>query len=344
VVGPDGAPLRHFSLNNRPVNDVGGAFEHPFEETGEVLLELTAPGMAPAMRTVQVREGSDVDLGEVRMGVGRRVAGRVVDSETGAPVAEVRVQISEASTTGGEPFQSEGLLKLTDEDGTFELRQVEARPLTLTVYHSDYREALIPLGAGAERVTVPLDPGARVEATLRDPQGLPLSGEVSLRSEEGNGWKTIYVREGRGLRRGIEPGLYLAQARLDDDSGSFLAQKVLIPESGLVTLDFTQRQEGATLQLRVESEAPLLDVRVLPSAMALPVTAYSLPQWRFAGLPAVKAGGRERTFQHLPPGRATLLLVTATSQRQFHLEELELPPGGVVERVVQPTWRPVPVK
>jgi protocatechuate 3,4-dioxygenase beta subunit len=345
VVGPDGSALRRFSVNDRAVSDANGAFEVPFNETGHERLELTAPGLASVLRTVQVQEGRDVDLGEVRMGAGRRVTGRVVDAETGAPVAEARVQISDTAVNGVESSYSSGLLKLTGEDGTFELAQVEERALTLVVYHDEYLEARIPLGAGVEVVPVSLNPGARVEATLRDAQGRPLEGEVSLRSEGNIRWETIKVREGRGLRRGIEPGLYLARAsvRGKASDGSFLAQWVRIPERGPVVLSFTQRTQGATLKLRLEGVDLLLDALVLPGNVLMPLTEDTLTQWQFAGVHSKEEDAEGTwTFQHLPPGKATLLLVSPPPRVRFHLEELELPETGVVERVIQPNWRPLP--
>jgi protocatechuate 3,4-dioxygenase beta subunit len=341
VVGPDGAPLRRFSLNGRPLAHTEGAFELPFEGAEELRLEFTAPGMAPVMRLVQTQEGKDMDLGEVRMGKGRRVEGRVVDAETGAPVAEVRVQVGAIAPSGAEAGFSEGLLKLTGEEGTFEFSQVEPRPLTLLVDHYEYLETRLPLGAEDEKVTVRLNPGARVEATLRGPQGRPLSGEVELLQVQGYKSKRIHVRSGKGERRGFEPGLYVAQVSLEDDPSVFIAQQVHIPTSGVVTLDFTQRDSGTTLNLRVDSAEPLGGVLVVPGGLSLPINTNSLSLWRFVAQEPEKEEGRTRSFRYLPPGRVTVLVVAAYPLHQFHLEELELPPAGVVERVIQPTWRPL---
>jgi protocatechuate 3,4-dioxygenase beta subunit len=343
VVGPDGSPFPRFTVNGRTVSGATGAFAVPFEETGQERLELSAPGMASVLRTVQVRQGIDVDLGEVRMGEGRRVTGRVVDAETGAPVAEVRVQIIDTAPNGfGSSYES-GLLKLTGEDGTFELAQVESRPLMLGVQHRDYLEARIPLGASAQTVPVTLDPGARVEVTLRDAQGRPLEGRVSLWSEEHTRLETVVVHEGKSIRRGIEPGLYLARARMSEPA-RFHAQWVRIPERGPVALSFTQRNQGATLKLRLESTEKPFDVLVLPESVTLPLNEDTFTQWRFAGVHVEPDRDGIRTFPHLPSGKAQLLIVSFPPRVRYHLEELELPETGVVERVVQPSWRPMPSK
>ncbi len=67
VVGPDGAPLRSFSLNGQAWTGARGRFHRVFEHPGPQRLEFSAPGMAPLVRTVEVRLGPDMDLGDVRM-------------------------------------------------------------------------------------------------------------------------------------------------------------------------------------------------------------------------------------------------------------------------------------
>ncbi|HEX8705952.1 MAG TPA: carboxypeptidase-like regulatory domain-containing protein, partial [Myxococcaceae bacterium] len=347
VVGPDGSPLRRFSVNAQTVSDAGGAFEVPFEETMEARLEFTAPGMAPTLRKVQAREGIDVDLGEVRLDEGRRVTGRVVDAETGAPVARARVRTSDPGDNDAGFIYSEELLTRTQEDGSFELAHVEVRALTLEIEHEGYLKAHRPLGTGTETVSVSLDPGARVEVTLRDARGVPLEGEIELLQEGHDRRETIRVRQGRGLRRGLAPGSYLARASVFDETGegSLLSQRVSIPERGPVVLSFTQRLEGVTLKVRREGPGPgdQLDPLVLPGNGLSPLTGSDLKWWRFAG---VQPEQLDQTgawiFRHLPPGKARVLLISYADKRLYHLEELELPESGVVERVIQPTWRELP--
>jgi hypothetical protein len=50
-----------------------------------------------------------------------------------------------------------------------------------------------------------------------------------------------------------------------------------------------------------------------------------------------------RTFRYLTPGRARLLLL-ANSSPQFHLEEIDIPASGLVERVVRPRWQRFPME
>ena len=347
VVGPEGKPLRRFTVNGSAVNDVAGAFELPFEETGMETLEFEAPRKASVLRRVQVRAGVDVDLGEVRLDEGRRITGRVVDAETGAPVVGAALQPTEMVPPGAGLPHEIGMPGLTDEDGTFELERLEARALTLVVRHDDYMEARVPLGAGEETVPVSMVPGARVEATLTDEQGRPLRGEITLRQEGGFNRETIDVQGGTGQRRGIEPGVYLARAIVRDKGGEGVlhAQRVRVPESGVVKLTFTRRSQGATLKVRLEDQEYPADAFVLPAGLSLPVTSSALGQWRFSAVRVEKVEPDGAwLFPSLPPGKATLLILESAPRGGFHVEELELPESGVVERLIRPTWKPLPVK
>ncbi|MFE8595524.1 carboxypeptidase regulatory-like domain-containing protein [Archangium violaceum] len=138
VTGMDGAPITRFFLNGSAVVDPQGAFVRSVGSAGSWKIELDAKGMASVLRTVEVQEGSDVDLGEVRMSPGRRIQGRVLDAETSAPVRGARVF---ADGSGGR----------TEEDGTFLLSHAEARPLSLHVEAPGFVSRSIDLGSGSQR-------------------------------------------------------------------------------------------------------------------------------------------------------------------------------------------------
>ncbi len=346
LIGPDGAPLRYFKVNGELRSGPAGTFEVPFEESGVQRLEFTAPELASVLRPVEVHAGVDVNLGDVRMGAGRRVTGRVLDAETGAPISKARVQPADMSLGAGERSQvSNAIVALTREDGTFELPQVEARPLTLSVRDSDHLEGLVALGASEESVTVRLETGARLETTVRDHEGKPVSAQVSLEQEDGTGWKMLSVRDGTLVSGGLAPGLYSARVLPSDSRAGrvFLPQQVRIPASGRVVLNLVERKAGATLVLRVEDDSARVDVLLLTGAEPPPVSKEALGRWLARGLISEQEGS-EKTFRYLPPGHATALLVQTASPLRFHLEELELPAEGVVERVVRPRWQPFPEK
>jgi hypothetical protein len=117
---------------------------------------------------------------------------------------------------------------------------------------------------------------------------------------------------------------------------------VNIPAKGAVALAFVQRKEGATLNLRVEGGEEGVEAILLPSPVSLPVSLETVSLWAVLGLSSQEDKG-VRTFTALPAGHARLLLVAGNAPR-FHLEELELPAEGTVERVVHPSWQPFPAR
>ena len=341
LVGPEGAPIQRFELNKRFVSDARGAFSTPIQETGMLHLSFEAPGMAQVNREVKVQEGVEVDLGEVRMDAGRRVEGRVVDAETGAPVEGAELSLRDSAQQGPDGLPYGRLVAQSREDGTFELPHVEAQPFQLEVSHPNYRKGSLSLGTANVSVTVRLDPGAAVEVSVRDSEGRPLDADVRFVRDGDTSWESLMVEKGLGLRRGLEPGSYVVQVRAGGEvPGVFSPQRVSIPAQGQVKLAFVQRKEGATLVWRVEGNEEVLEAILVPGLITLPVTVRTISLWGINSFSPREDKG-VKSFPSLPPGRARLLLFAAEPPR-FHLEELELPAEGTVEKVVQPRWQLLP--
>jgi len=340
LVGPAGAPIQRFELNKRFMSDARGAFSTPIQETGTQHLFFEAPGMAQVTRLVTVQEGVEVELGEVRMDPGRRVEGRVVDAETGAPLAGAELMLMDRAHERREGLLQGRLVAETREDGTFELPHVEARPLELEVNHASYRTGHVALGTANVSMTVRLDQGAAVEVSVRDSEGRPLDADVRFIRESDARWENLVVLKGSGTRRGLEPGVYLVQARTGDAPVGFLPQRVSIPDQGQVTLAFVPRKGGSTLVLRMEGNEEVLEAILTPGPASFPVSVRTISLWGITGLSPREDKG-VRTFTALPPGRARLLLFAGGPPR-FHLEELDLPAEGVLERVVHPQWQLLP--
>ena len=238
----------------------------------------------------------------------------------------------------------QSLYMRTLDDGTFEFPHVEAHPFQLEVSHLDYRMARVALGTSDASVTVRLVTGAIVSVSAVDAAGRPLDADVRLIPEEATlSWENLSVVRGTGSRKGLEPGRYWAQVLAGSEGqGSFAPQRVEIPEEGALKLSFAQRKESATLVLRAEGLGASVEALVVPGAFSVPVTRMSISLWAAIGGSGVESQGA-RTFTGLPPGRVRILLFTGSPFR-FHLEELELPAEGVVERVVHPDWQPMPEK
>lgn len=152
------------------------------------------------------------------------------------------------------------------------------------------------------------------------------------------------MRDGTLLRRGLEPGNYLAQvSRAKGSKRVFLPQRVSIPASGRVVLAFAEQREGATLTVQLEGGEEVLGAALVPG-VTLPgnFSPEMIEAWdNFVLLSEEEKG--VRTFRHLPPGRAVLLLLK-TPPPQIHAEELEIPEGGYLERKVHPRWQPFRMK
>jgi hypothetical protein len=105
-----------------------------------------------------------------------------------------------------------------------------------------------------------------------------------------------------------------------------------------VSLSFVEHTEGATLVLHVESAAYAL---LLSGSETLPITQKNLERWAVRARIA-KAEKGELRFEYVPAGHARVLLVPVAERDKFHLEELELPAEGVLERELHPRWQPMP--
>ena len=341
LTGPDGAPLTRFTLNGQEQADPRGVFSRSIETSGTWRVELSAKGMAPVQREVEAREGTDVDLGEIRMGPGRRVSGRVLDAQTGQPLADVHVLATRARIGTMALKQHRGVVS-TDAEGAFSLSAVEPGPLQLFVEGDHYRPQRLDLGEGdVDGLTVRLEQGALLEVSVRDAQGRPMDATLYLdREGEALTRRSYSVPEGSAQHRGLEPGRYRVYAfapGVRRGSTVFDPQDVQLPASGTVKLDLVARRTGATLELRVDDSVgfSILFPGVAPPPRLFrdfpPVEARAFP---YEGeLPGTV------TYRNLPPGRATLFLVERALQA-FHREELDLPAEGTVVREVTPVWQP----
>jgi protocatechuate 3,4-dioxygenase beta subunit len=151
LIGPDGAPITRFRQDGQDRVDPGGVFTSDIGGAGTLKLALSAKGLVPIARELQVRAGQDVDLGEVRMTPGRRVAGRVVDARTNKPIIGVRIAIED------HPEKVRSLM-----EGAFVLPHVDVGPRTLFVESDSYRPWRTELGAGdVDGLLIRLEPATK---------------------------------------------------------------------------------------------------------------------------------------------------------------------------------------
>jgi carboxypeptidase family protein len=299
--------------------------------------------MAPLLRAVEVREGEDLDLGTLRMDPGRAVKGRVLDAETSAPVPGARVTLTPMPVDSQEPLKYQGTV-LTKQDGTFELSQVEARPLTLVVEdagdHFPQRQVLAP---EAGEVTVRLEAGASVEVTVQDAQGGPRRASL-LFSGDRSVMRQVDV-EGHSVIRGLAPGDYTVgpSPYSRADSAALRPQRVQVPPSGHVALVFVESPDAGTVRLHVR-DASARNLTLVPGGAPPLTSANALGPLLVTGLRPAWEPTDQAVFHAVPPGRATLVLLSNGTPSRVHVEELEVPATGTLTRDVYPVWRELPEK
>ncbi|WP_163993694.1 carboxypeptidase regulatory-like domain-containing protein [Pyxidicoccus caerfyrddinensis] len=363
VVHRDGTPVTRFSINQESFRSPDGAFRIAMERSGGLRLRFDAPGLTLAVREVEVPPGRDLDLGDVVLEPGRQVRGRVVDAETSQPVAGVLVRVNlpdaDAWTSERAPLD----LETTAADGSFTLRQLEARPLELALVREGYPPQLQRVGADDEEVELRIFPGAKVDGTVTDHEGRPVDTTVFLTPMRtpGDGFvplgqddsaRSAEVTQGHFHVEGVAGGDYAVSAReVPGPEGrpvEFLTQRVRLPPMGRVTLALTVRKGSASLRLRVPPE----ELRRRHGAL-IPGSVSSTATWgelRFLmyrhALPLTAGSPDDGThvYEHIPAGHYTFLLdrELEPGRREVSSEEVDVSEGESVVREVAPVWRPVP--
>ncbi len=225
VVHPDGSPVTAFRLNGVEVREPTGAFEVPHAEVlkapwhSSLLFEV--PGLAPVRRHLSEEQLAKQEPVEVVMWPTRGVRGVVLDAETSQPIAGAWIRVSEPGARES-PLPEEarhagwaciegpgrsGQLR-TDWRGAFELPEVSAGPLQLTVQDGQHARARVALPTEAREVTVRLERGLPLagRVTLRGGRGL--AGVTVCAAGPGGVYETQSAEDGTFTLSGLSPGRY----------------------------------------------------------------------------------------------------------------------------------------
>ncbi|MHB8878116.1 MAG: carboxypeptidase-like regulatory domain-containing protein, partial [Myxococcaceae bacterium] len=159
VTSAEGQPIPKVFVGGEELEAPGGQVkvEIRFNYTGA--LTFRAEGYSPVSRNVTLSTRADSALGAIRFERGRTMKVKVTDARTGAAL---RGWVS----SGGTPLNGKNDLEITAPLGAF----------TARVRAAGHLEATVQVTAEQTALTVALDPGATVTATVKDRDGRPPSG------------------------------------------------------------------------------------------------------------------------------------------------------------------------
>lgn len=164
--------------------DPGGSFRLEDIAPGSYTLIVRAAGRAPARRTgLAVGVGRDAEAGTILLFPGRKLRGSVVALSDHSPIAGAAIQALLPHGTAfplGPPEM--GPSALSGPDGRFVLEGLEAGAYIVTASHGEFASSEtrveIPSEGEPEEVVLELGRGGRLEGTVRDGRGQPVSGAM----------------------------------------------------------------------------------------------------------------------------------------------------------------------
>ncbi|WNG57515.1 carboxypeptidase regulatory-like domain-containing protein [Archangium gephyra] len=225
-------------------------------------------------------------------------------------------------------------------DGSFTVGGVKAGRKTVRVSHPDWPPVRVVLEEQQWEVTVELEPGATLEGRVESAGAPVRSGSVRLRSEQGEVLTTLGFSEGRYSVRAIPAGRYLVQVEGQSEQGAalrFPVRQVTLSRGDKVTLDFTEKSEGAILEVHVPERN--LEVHLIPGSMPLMGPRDGLFLKLGRGLMGKTVREGVQRFPRLPAGNYTLFAMRrGEDSTEVHREELELPAEGEASFTLLPVW------
>jgi 5-hydroxyisourate hydrolase-like protein (transthyretin family) len=289
---PEGGERR--GANGR--TDEAGAFVlEGLQEGRYTVMANSLSGGAPIRRTVDVAGDTTVDLEAPPA----RLAGTVVEAESGRPLGDVQVRMEEEDA--GRRFAS---LSSTDSSGRFAFEDLEPKSYRVSFQKPAYQVETRELAAAEESdVRVEMRRGEGIALEARDGLfGTPLRG-LFVRAADGSG-QTAFSgsvaldSEGRGEVPSLKPGVYELRAESSGYAPVTLPG-VAVP-SRTVTLTLTP---GGALEIQVGAQT-----LALPQATARLIGADGrVYMWNaFTPDGKIRLGSPVRTLENVAPGRYTL--------------------------------------
>lgn len=159
VVLADGTPVPKFTVNSMPFSDAQGRFSVERAPPGRFGFVISAEGLAPALRVLNVELDADATLPDVILEPGRRVRGLVLDAATGERLPTAEGRLFDPATVRGTDIQEEDELSWdwTESEGVFDIPNVSVGTL-LRVECEGYRPASLRVPEGSGELVIRLVP------------------------------------------------------------------------------------------------------------------------------------------------------------------------------------------
>jgi len=265
---------------------VGGAAQHVFTDAnGRFALGGRSPGSEVMLKvrhrdyaaSAAVRATAPCEGLRITLEGGVRVTGSVTDA-AGEPIPGVRVVLlTEAaeepglvatSASGDRPIMTRRAARpaLTDEAGTFVLRNVPPGDCEISLSHPDYLDLRAPLHvpAGEELVEPPpyrMDAGLSIEGIVVDVEGKPLDGAPVVGTLQGE--KRFQQRttkagpDGRFVLRGLPDGSWQLDVRREES----ITDRPVVP-AGAAGVVVNVRASASLSGIVTAAEGPVEDARI----------------------------------------------------------------------------------
>jgi hypothetical protein len=235
-----------------------------------------------------------------------RIAGVVVEAGTGLPLHEAEVEIDTEDGAGGIAFGRGQPRARTDSHGRFALEGLPPGAATLTARRTGYvyeRRAVTAREDGGSETTLELRRGEGLGLLARDARhGFPLRS-LFVEARDASGAAAFagplsLDSDGRGEVPSLRPGAYALKLRAPGYATSSF--RIAVPSPTLeVALG-----EGGTLEIR---SGPAT-VAAQPRARLLDATGAPVAEPPVGPEGTFVLTGAVRRFEHLPPGRYSVVV------------------------------------
>lgn len=223
--GSDGVGKRGTRVR---VDDPRGEFTVPKLQAGTYVLSAVAEGRPPVQSDeIEVANGEQVRGVRLEIGAGATLSGRVIDAESGEPVAGARVWLDALTMTGRVAPTT------TDDDGSYRLEGVPDGPFSVAISAEGYTKRVV---AGIEtRGASALSQDFELDAVGDGPSKTEYSGIGAMLAQPPEGLMIgQVVAGGPSEEAGLQPGDLILRIDGRDTSDMTVAEAVqlLRGESG----------------------------------------------------------------------------------------------------------------